>query len=290
MNVTIESPVDGEVLTSNTVVVGGHIEGAESAIVYASDDVTATAVPDAEGDYIVTLTLPDGEYDLWAAVSEDETSEHVHIQVSAQPAEGEPESKPDEDVTAPELDPVTPPAPELDPQSDLEPGPVPEPTPESAPAPDPEPSTAPEPLPDPEPVPDAPVITSPEPGEVITGPVTVTGTGVDPDTILLYDGDTELNINPIQVSDEGWNFRVDLEPGVHTLSATERNEHGNLSDASDAVTFTVESVPEAPPEDDADAHFAHFLRHHFLEASRLGWDLYAESRHHIEKWLESKGL
>lgn len=164
-----------------------------------------------------------------------------------------------------------------------QPDPSPEPTPEPTPEPAPEP--------DPEPVPDAPVIVSPLDGETVTGTVVVAGTGAAPDTILLYDGDTQINVNPIDISDDVWTINLALEPGDHTLTATERNAFGNLSDGSAAVTVTVQAVPEPPPVSDPDAHLAHFLRHRIIDAGqRPTWETWVELRQHARAWLEARDL
>jgi hypothetical protein len=146
--------------------------------------------------------------------------------------------------------------------------------------------------PAPEGAPVAPEITSPAAGAVITGPVEVSGSGTNADTVTLYDGDEQVTRNPVTVSDGAWTARLDLEPGDHTLTAVQRSADGTLSDSSTAVDISVEAVPEEPKlEDDPDAHLAHFLRHRILSGSRRpDWQTFVELGERAEAWLEAKSL
>jgi hypothetical protein len=152
--------------------------------------------------------------------------------------------------------------------------------------------TATDPASAPEGAPEAPVITGPEAGATITGPVEVTGSGTNADTVTLYDGEEQITRNPVTVSDGTWTARLDLEPGAHTLSAVQRAADGTLSDSSTAVDITVEAVPAEPPlEDDPDAHLAHFLRHRILSGSRRpDWQTFVDLGARAEAWLEAKNL
>ncbi|MFE7226184.1 Ig-like domain-containing protein, partial [Nocardioides sp. NPDC057577] len=97
--------------------------------------------------------------------------------------------------------------------------------------------------------PDAPVITSPADGSTTSDNTpTVTGTGEPGATVeVTIDGEVvgEATVNP----DGIWELPLTepLADGEHTVTATQTDEAGNVSEPSAPVTFTVDAAaPEAP--------------------------------------------
>ncbi|MEU6134591.1 Ig-like domain-containing protein [Nocardioides sp. NPDC047086] len=97
--------------------------------------------------------------------------------------------------------------------------------------------------------PAAPVITSPADGDVIDDSTpTITGTGESGATVeVSIDGEV---VGEATVSPEGtWELPLTdpLADGEHTVTATQTDEAGNVSEPSAPVTFTVDTTaPDAP--------------------------------------------
>ncbi|MEX0429736.1 Ig-like domain-containing protein, partial [Nocardioides sp. DS6] len=100
--------------------------------------------------------------------------------------------------------------------------------------------------------PDAPVITSPSGGDVLdTGTPTITGTGEAGDSVIVTDEDGATLCTATVQDDGTWTCTIPdgkaLADGDHTLTATQTDEAGNTSPASDPVDITVDTTaPDAP--------------------------------------------
>ncbi|MCL2317299.1 MAG: Ig-like domain-containing protein, partial [Actinomycetia bacterium] len=98
--------------------------------------------------------------------------------------------------------------------------------------------------------PSAPVITGPADGaDVNTGSPTISGTGGEPgNTVTVSDGATTVCTATVQPNGS-WSCTPDapLGDGDHTLTATEADPAGNISDPSGPITITVDTVAPAAP-------------------------------------------
>lgn len=128
---SINSPTDGEVLTSNTVSVSGSTETDGTVVIYNGPTALST-VTSSNGSFSTLLSLADGEYALWANVSNGAVtsgeSADVHVTVSGQPAPSAEPAPSDSGSDAPS------PAPEADGTGDQA-APADAGTPPDAPAP-----------------------------------------------------------------------------------------------------------------------------------------------------------
>ena len=123
---------------------------------------------------------------------------------------------------------------------------APEPEPEPTPEPDPEP-TPPAPVPPAQPSspdtipPDKPDITEPADGDVlVTSELNVKGTAENNAEVAIYDGDEQIGT----LNTEGgvFDYQTIMEDGEHILGATATDFAGNMSDRSDDVNVTVDTM------------------------------------------------
>lgn len=317
----IDSPADGETLTSNTVSVSGTSDG-PSVILYDGEDTLTTAGV-TDGKFSSTLSLADGEHALWAVTSggqeQSDSSNEVNVTVSGQPSPSpsEPQATtvdtPTEQATVTPV-PDSPTASSTPGENDTPAQPstagtstapantVDSPAPDSAAVSptvegsasgtnveDAQPPAYVPPPPGPG-APNPPSISSPETGADVVGTVVVSGVADNANLVYLEVDGQQFPTAPATASDGAYRFAVQLEPGEHTLATRQRNAAGDVSDPADEVHVTVSAVPEQPSADDPDARLAHFLRHRFLPAGRLSWDLYAEAVLHAEEWLNKRGI
>jgi hypothetical protein len=101
----------------------------------------------------------------------------------------------------------------------------------------------------PDPVP-APEITSPADGTVTNDNTpTVTGTGEPGATVVVEDNGTPIGDPAVVQPDGTWTVEITtpLSDGDHELTATQTDPLGNVSEESDPVHITVDTVPPAPP-------------------------------------------
>jgi hypothetical protein len=95
--------------------------------------------------------------------------------------------------------------------------------------------------------PAAPAITAPTDGALLTTATPlIAGTGEDGSTVTLLEGPTSLCTST--VAGGVWScVPVALTDGSHTVTATQTDAAGNVSAASAAVSFTIDTAAPAPP-------------------------------------------
>ncbi len=144
-----------------------------------------------------------------------------------------------------------PPAPEPEPEPTPEPEPQPEPTP---PQPEPEPEPTPEPTPVPTPpkdttAPDKPVITEPANGSLLnTSEFAIKGLAEGGSEVAIYDG--EERVGTLNADGGAFDYNYEnVADGEHVLGATAKDAAGNVSNRSEDVMVTVDTVAPTAKED-----------------------------------------
>lgn len=123
------------------------------------------------------------------------------------------------------------------------PAPAPTPQPEAQPQPAP---TSPSPTPSPQPppdttAPDKPVITEPKDGDLLNiSDINIKGTAESKSEVAIYDG--EERIGTLNADGGAFDYRVNFVDGEHILGATATDSAGNVSERSDSVGITIDTV------------------------------------------------
>ncbi|MDR0489109.1 MAG: Ig-like domain-containing protein, partial [Propionibacteriaceae bacterium] len=99
--------------------------------------------------------------------------------------------------------------------------------------------------------PKPPVITNPSDGDVTTNNTpTITGTGDEPgNTIIVTEPGGKQVCTAVVQPNKTWSCTPSkpMPDGDHTITATETDPAGNISDPSNEVSFTIDSTPPSDP-------------------------------------------